>query len=114
MTGKNETAYWEQIENYIQNEFNVLPEVHNILFLIGIQELGYGFQKLDKDTKVKVINFASIFVLKYINDKDIAHIKNNFPDRYEKDYETKYEEEIYKLAIIRYFREKNILKNNNK
>ncbi len=99
---------WEKVKKYIKEEFNLNPEIHSILFLIGIQELNYGFKQLDKDTKVKVINFASIFVLKYLEEKDREKIKQNFHNLSKTD-ETDYEEELYKLAIVRYFKDINVI-----
>lgn len=99
---------WEKVKKYIKEEFNLSPEIHSILFLIGIQELNYGFQQLDKDTKVKVINFASIFVLKFLEEKDREKLKKNFQEL-DKTDKTEYEEELYKLAIVRYFKDINVI-----
>lgn len=94
---------WNSIQKYIQSQFNLNPDVYNILFLIGVQELGYGFQQLDQTTKTKVINFATMYIMNYIEEKDKKALKNQ---GYEDEY---YEEEIYKTGIINYFKSKKIL-----
>jgi len=94
---------WKYIQKYIQSEFNVKPDVHNILFLIGVQELEYGFQQLDQAAKTKVINFASIYIMNFLNDEDKKILKNNVSE------ENFYKEEVYKKGIINYFKSKKIL-----
>ncbi len=94
---------WNSIQKYIQSQFNLNPDVYNILFLIGVQELGYGFQQLDQTTKTKVINFATMYIMNYLEEKDKKALKNQ---GYEDEY---YEEEIYKTGIINYFKSKKIL-----
>lgn len=94
---------WKLIQKYIKNQFNIPPNVHNILFLIGIQELGYGFQHLDQAEKTKVINFASIYIMNFIDKKEKSYLKNQASEK------DNYEEEIYKKGIINYFKTKKIL-----
>jgi len=94
---------WKAIQNYIQSQFNLKPDVYNILFLIGVQELGYGFQQLDQTAKTKVINFASMYIMNYLDENDKEKLKHHGAE-----YEH-YEEEIYKTAIINYFKSKKIL-----
>ncbi|MCF8335211.1 MAG: hypothetical protein K9H65_01285 [Bacteroidales bacterium] len=94
---------WKSIQEYIQSQFNVKPDIHNILFLIGVQELGYGFQQLDQATKTKVINFASIYILNYVEKENKQIFKN------QGDEENYYNEDIYKTGIINYFKSKKIL-----
>lgn len=94
---------WKRIQHYIQSNFNLEPNVHNILFLIGIQELGYGFSQLSRETKTKVFNFASMYIMNYLNDEEKKMIrKENF-------HKNHFEEHIYKRAIINYFETKKIL-----
>ena len=94
---------WEFIEKYIQNQFNIKPDVHNILFLVGVQELGYGFQQLDQAAKTKVINFASMYIMNYLNEEEKKILKNSNSD------ENCYKEETYKTGIINYFKSKKII-----
>ena len=103
----DQEKYWSKLEYYFQEAFHLEPEIHNMLFMIGVQELGYGFQQLDKDTKTKVINFASMFILKYIDENDRKLIEETVERKALGERET--EEEVYKLAIINYFREKEII-----
>ncbi len=99
----NKENVWKSIQEYIQSQFNIPPDVHNILFLIGVQEMGYGFQQLDQATKTKVINFASLYIMNFIKEEDKKNLKNQDPEKYV------YEEEIYKTGIINYFEFKKII-----
>ena len=94
--------YWKSIKNYIRDNFSVEPNVHTIIFLIGIRELGYGFIQLDQETKTKVINFASMFILKFISEQDKKYLQHPEVDE-------DYKERIYKQGIIRYFKSNQIL-----
>jgi hypothetical protein len=93
---------WKAIQKYIQSQFNIKPDVYNILFLIGVQELGYGFQQFDQTVKTKVINFASMYIMNYLDDKDKEGLKQHSGE------DEHYEQEIYKKAIINYFKFKKI------
>ena len=35
----------------------------------------YGFSELDQDTKTKVINFASIYILNYLTEEDQNNLR---------------------------------------
>jgi len=96
---------WKKIEHYLKKNFNLNATVENALFLIGVNELGYGFEKLDQQLKTKVINFASIFIMSFLNEEDkkkLAESSNG------KNIE---EDKIYKKAILNYFNYNKILKN---
>ena len=98
---------WIKISRFIQKEFNLNPEIINFLFLIGVQEMEYGFSELDQDTKTKVINFASIYILNYLTEED----QNNLREKTATSdlNEDELEEMLYKRAIINYFKDKDLI-----
>ena len=96
--------YWQRIRRYIREQFGMPGEVDDIVFLIGVREMGYGFQQLDQDTKTKVINFASIYLMNFMD----SEARRKIQVEAEAQAKTE-EEEIYKQAIINYFREKQII-----
>jgi len=95
---------WKKIESHLKKNFNLNATVENALFLIGVNELGYGFEKLDQQLKTKVINFASIFIMNFLNEEDKKKLAENSNGE---DIE---EDKIYKKAIINYFNHKEIIK----
>lgn len=97
---------WEKVENFIKDTFHVEPQIYNILFLIGVQELNYAFEKLDQNTKTKVLNFASMYVLKFVSETEKNKLKETY-NQLEKVDEL--EEQIYKKAITNYFKYKGII-----
>ena len=101
---------WKKIKDFVEKEFHVEPFIHNILFLIGVQELNYGFNKLDQDTKTKAMNFASMYILSFLKEEDKTFLKNKYrnTDKGEK-AEEEIEKEIYKKGILNYFRHKGII-----
>lgn len=95
---------WKKIESHLKKNFNLNATVENALFLIGVNELGYGFEKLDQQLKTKVINFASIYIMNFLSEEDKNKLAENSTDG---EIE---EDQIYKKAIVNYFREKDIIK----
>ncbi len=49
---------WEELLLKISKKFNVLADFNFLLFLIGIQERGQGYQNYSKDEKMDMINLA--------------------------------------------------------
>jgi|GEM_PF-3584815 len=101
---------WKKIEDFVEKEFHVEPFIHNILFLIGVQELNYGFSKLDQDTKTKAMNFASMYILSFLKEEDKTFLKNKYKNNENGEKaEEEIEKEIYKKGIINYFSHKGII-----
>ncbi len=103
----NDISYWNKIKRLIKKDFYLEPNVPNILFMIGLQELNYGFEQLDSDSKTKVINFVSMYILKFIHEDDRKKVKQKVTEGLIEEEET--EEEIYKQAIINYFKAKELI-----
>jgi len=116
---EDKEKYWHKIQKFVRDQFGMPGEVYDIVFLIGVREMGYGFQQLDQDTKTKVFNFASIYLMNFMSGEERRKIKDEGKPAVETggDEENKpsydaggdLEEVIYKQAIINYFREKKIL-----
>ena len=51
---------WEEVRDTVSEKFGggEKMDIDAIIFLIGIQELGQGFQKLSKDDKLNVMHIA--------------------------------------------------------
>ncbi|WP_282036163.1 hypothetical protein [Saccharicrinis aurantiacus] len=49
---------WEELLIKVSKRFNVLADFDFLLFIIGIQERGQGFQKYEKQDKMDMINLA--------------------------------------------------------
>lgn len=101
---------WKKIEDFIEKEFHVEPNIHNILFLIGVQELNYGFNKLDQNAKTKVMNFASMYILSFLKEEDKNYIKSKYENTQNvHKAEEEVEKQIYRKGIINYFLYKGII-----
>src|SRR6056297_2681270 len=98
---EEQEKYWQQIQQFVRDQCGMPGEVYDIVFLIGVREMGYGFQQLDQDTKTKVFNFASIYLMKFMEGEERRKIQIEAEAKAKAE-----EEEIYKQAIIKYFREK--------
>ncbi|MXV39178.1 hypothetical protein GO491_10895 [Flavobacteriaceae bacterium Ap0902] len=55
-----EKEKWEQIELFFKENFTdgEKPDIDNMLFLIGVQELGQGMRRFRKDDKVNLMHIA--------------------------------------------------------
>ena len=99
---------WRDIVKKVSENFGEDLDLQAILFLIGVQELNLGYQKLNKQKKVEVMHVAICALLEPAGyyrflgrDKDgWPHYENvkKMPQLNEKE-----QEEMMKEAIIDYF-----------
>ena len=54
---------WKRLLKMISETFGELEDIKDVIFLIGIQELGMGYKKLSKDEKVDVMHIGVCAVL---------------------------------------------------
>jgi hypothetical protein len=55
---KNQGKSWEDIVEKLEKQFGEDIDLQAILFIIGLQELGKGYKKLNKDQKLDVMHIA--------------------------------------------------------
>ena len=94
--------YWQRIQSFVKERFGMKGDVYDIIYLVGVQELGYGFQQLDQAAKTKVINFASMYLMKFMDHDQRREIRSQYDD------DEELEEQFYRKAIIRYFQSRKI------
>jgi len=100
---------WHEVLKKLEQQFGGDLEVEGILFLIGIQELGQGFRKFNKDEKLDVIHIAVCTLLEpygYYEFK--GEDKDKWPhwERNKKlpPLKDKEQQQLMKQAIVDYFR----------
>jgi calcineurin-like phosphoesterase len=49
---------WQLLQEKLADKFGMEPDLHNIIFLIGVQELGMGYKKFKKNEKIDVMHVA--------------------------------------------------------
>ena len=51
---------WQKVQSFFEQNFTdgETPDLDSMIFLIGVQELGKGFQKFKKDDKVNLMHIA--------------------------------------------------------
>jgi hypothetical protein len=54
---------WKGLVEKLKNRFDEEPDLQVILFLIGVQEYGKGFEKFSKDDKQNLMHIATCRVL---------------------------------------------------
>jgi len=54
---------WLKLNNLIKEQFNIQPDLEGILMLIGVQELGQGPQKFNKEQKQDLMHIAVCTIL---------------------------------------------------
>ncbi|PQL95159.1 hypothetical protein [Apibacter adventoris] len=56
----DETRIWELIEIFFKDKFTngEIPDLNTMIFLIGLQELGFGYKKYKKDEKMNLMHIA--------------------------------------------------------
>jgi hypothetical protein len=63
MIRKEEESDWKKLLHKLKELYGEEPDVQAILFLIGVQELGKGYQKFKKHEKLDVMHIAICTVL---------------------------------------------------
>lgn len=64
MNVKSNTASdWKKLQEKLKDMCGEEPDLEAILFLIGVQELGKGYQTFKKDDKVNLLHIAICTVL---------------------------------------------------
>lgn len=114
----NEAEIWKKIEDFFVKNFDTErnPPMETLLFLIGIQELGSGWQKYTKDDKINLIHIAVCRLLEpfgYYKFREYS--ADGWPqyDVLENLPELKPNEQtlLMKKAIIQYFIDEDLLGN---
>lgn len=54
---------WLKLRIKLKERFNIKPDMDGILLLIGVQELGQGAQKFDKEQKQDLMHIAICSIL---------------------------------------------------
>lgn len=116
MTNKQkniESQKWDAILFFFQQKFSDGEAINldGILFLIGVQELGKGFQKFKKDEKLHLMHIAVCRVLEPFGFYQFDYVDNDGWPHYQLIEElpklSQGEQTVFmKRAIIQYFEEK--------
>lgn len=103
---------WQLLSKKLSQQFKVEVDVVFVLFLIGIQETGKGFENFTKDEKFELIYIGNCKALSYMGyykqigvSREQWPIWKNLKPLPEMDDTTK--ELLLKEGIISYFREQN-------
>ena len=102
---------WKNVLEKMSTSFGDIEDLQDVVFLIGVQKLGLGYQKFSKEEKVDVMHIGICTILEPYGyyqyqgtDKDgwphFATI-SQLPPMNEKDREI-----LLKKAIIEYFEER--------
>ncbi len=111
-----EKEYWEKIEHFFQTHFDMEPHppVENMLFLIGVQEVGSGKQEYSKDDKVNLLHVAVCRLLQPYGYYRFAGFDADGWPRYEElesvpQLKPNEQTLLMKKAIIQYFMDEGLL-----
>ena len=112
----NEVEIWKKVEEFFIKNFDMEanPPVEMLLYLIGIQELGSGWQEFSKDDKINLIHIAVCRLLEPFGYyKFTGYDEDGWPkyDQLEDLPELKPNEQkiLMKKAIVQYFIDENLL-----
>ena len=105
------TIKWSSVLKSLQTSFGGIEDVKDIVFLVGVQELGKGYQEFNKDQKIDIMHIGICRLLsKYgyyefegLDTEGWPHWKLLSPLPFLNDKER---ELLLKKSIIEYFEEK--------
>ncbi len=103
---------WEAIQQFVEERFQREPTIEAILFLIGVQERGRGYEPdLQKDVKEALVMEGTYTVFEKVDlyrhagmESDGSWIWERTTDLPE-DLSSDEQEKLLRLAIVRYFDE---------
>ena len=105
-------ARWQEMERWVQARFGREPTIEAILFLIGIQARGRGFEpELAKDAKQNLIMEGTFFAFETLGIYERVGMEDDGFWIWERiiehppDLSVEQQEKLLKTAIIRYFDE---------
>ena len=99
---------WQEVVSKLENRFGEGLDLQAILFLIGLQELGMGYQKLKKNQKVEVIHIAVCALLSQWGYYEfMGHDEGGWPHWKETSklpsLNAKQQDRLIREAIVEYF-----------
>ena len=68
---------WDRLAAWFEKEFKMEADVDAMLFLIGVQELGKGFEEFDKTQKLELIHIGVCSVLMHEGYYRFSHIDSD-------------------------------------
>ena len=102
---------WKSTLKMIASSFGEIEDLKDVIFLIGIQELGLGFQKFSKDQKIDIMHIGVCHLLSRYGYYEYQgrdtegwphyDLVNALPEITEKEREY-----LLKDAVITYFKER--------
>ncbi|MGB0391135.1 MAG: hypothetical protein ACPGRC_06580 [Salibacteraceae bacterium] len=108
MTEFNEQE-WQEAKAKFEKIFGEGLEMDGLLFLIGVQELGQGFRKFEKDEKMNLMHIAACKLLEPFQYYRFSHRDEQGWPHYDKSdnlpgLSKKDQDRLLKQAIIKYSR----------
>jgi hypothetical protein len=99
---------WKSLIKKLEQRFDGGLDLQSVLFLIGLQELGMGYRKLNKNQKVDVMHIAVCALLsQWGYYKFNGHDKDGWPHWQETEklpfLKAKDQDKLIREAIIAYF-----------
>ncbi len=104
---------WDELVDDLSKVIGKRPDLTGILFLIGVQELGVGIRKYSKEEKEKLINLAICKALSlkgYYKEVGVDKIGWPIWEKQKEIARTENQDRLIKESVLKYFSEKNILK----
>lgn len=99
---------WVEVVSKLEKRFGEDLDLQAILFLVGLQELGMGYQKLKKDQKVEVMHIAVCALLSQWGYYEFSgHDEDGWPHWKETSklpsLNAKQQDKLIREAIVEYF-----------
>ncbi|GAB4333372.1 MAG: hypothetical protein OHK0038_09430 [Flammeovirgaceae bacterium] len=56
---------WKKVREFFRENFNKLPDINSVIFMIGVRELGKGKKHFSKEEKQDLMHIAICKILSY-------------------------------------------------
>tara|TARA_R110002124_G_scaffold203085_1_gene369633 strand:+ start:1221 stop:1577 length:357 start_codon:yes stop_codon:yes gene_type:complete len=118
MLSENLKENWEEVVKWVSQRFaeGELLDLDSIIFIIGLQELGWGFKKYKKDEKLNIMHIAICTLLEPYGYYEFeGQDKDGWPHFQKKEnlpfLKPGEQSILMKEAIVKYFIENKLLEN---
>ncbi|HHC80474.1 MAG TPA: hypothetical protein ENK46_11370 [Flavobacteriia bacterium] len=109
-------ARWQQLKSLLSEQFceGELLDLDAIIYLIGVQELGQGHRKFEKDEKINLMHIAICRLLEPLGYYEFDFYDDDHWPHYKVREELPYlkpgeQSVLMKEAVIQYFLEKGLI-----
>jgi hypothetical protein len=105
---------WKKVREFFRENFNKLPDMNSVLFMIGVRELGKGKKHFSKEEKqdlmhiaiCKVLSYSGYYELEGLDEEGWPHWKSIQKVPF---LDVMSQEKFLKMHVVEYFKKEGLI-----